>query len=86
MFNPQDFRRAAQALCDTGRILYQRGWSPATSSNYSVRLNDQCCALTSSGKHKGELTPGRYTGGRLAGPGSDQRQTLRRNPAAHPAV
>ncbi len=57
MFNPQDFARAAQALCDTGRILYQRGWSPATSSNYSVRLNEQCCALTSSGKHKGELTP-----------------------------
>ena len=56
-FNQQDFARAAQALCDYGRILYSRGWSPATSSNYSVRLNDQCCALTSSGKHKGELTP-----------------------------
>ncbi|MDK2777011.1 MAG: methylthioribulose 1-phosphate dehydratase [Pseudomonadota bacterium] len=57
MFNPQEFNRAASALCDYGRILYNRGWSPATSSNYSVRLNDQCCALTSSGKHKGELTP-----------------------------
>lgn len=57
MFQQQDFARAAQALCDYGRILYSRGWSPATSSNYSVRLNDQCCALTSSGKHKGELTP-----------------------------
>jgi methylthioribulose-1-phosphate dehydratase len=57
MFNQQDFARAAQALCDYGRILYSRGWSPATSSNYSVRLNEQCCALTSSGKHKGELTP-----------------------------
>src|SRR5690606_15346498 len=57
VFNPQDFARAAQALCDTGRILYQRGWSPATSSNYSVRLNEQCCALTRSGKHKDELTP-----------------------------
>lgn len=51
------FRTAAQALCDYGRILYQRGWSPATSSNYSVRLDEHCCALTSSGKHKGELTP-----------------------------
>lgn len=57
MFNPQDFQRAADTLCEYGRILYGRGWSPATSSNYSVRLNDHCCALTSSGKHKGELTP-----------------------------
>ncbi|MCD8523495.1 MAG: methylthioribulose 1-phosphate dehydratase [Saccharospirillaceae bacterium] len=57
MFNQQDFARAAQALCDYGRILYSRGWSPATSSNYSVRLNEHCCALTSSGRHKGELTP-----------------------------
>ena len=57
MYNQQEFARAAQALCNYGRILYGRGWSPATSSNYSVRLNDHCCALTSSGKHKGELTP-----------------------------
>jgi len=57
MFNPQDFNRAASALCEYGRMIYQRGWSPATSSNYSVRLNEDCCALTSSGKHKGELTP-----------------------------
>ena len=57
MFNPQEFNRAASALCEYGRILYSRGWSTATSSNYSVRLNDACCALTSSGKHKGELAP-----------------------------
>lgn len=50
------FKQAAQDLCAYGKILYNRGWSPATSSNYSVRLNDSSCALTSSGKHKGELT------------------------------
>ncbi|WP_221799899.1 methylthioribulose 1-phosphate dehydratase [Oceanobacter mangrovi] len=56
-FDPQQFQQAAEDLCRYGKQLYDRDWSPATSSNYSVRLNDQCCALTSSGKHKGELTP-----------------------------
>ena len=56
-FDASLFRDAAQALCDYGKTLYQRNWSPATSSNYSVRLNASCCAITSSGKHKGELTP-----------------------------
>lgn len=56
MIDTQQFQQAAQALCDYGQILYQRNWSPATSSNYSVRLNDHSCAITSSGKHKGQLT------------------------------
>lgn len=55
MFAQNDFERAAEQLCQIGKLLYQRDWSPATSSNYSVRLNEHCCALTSSGKHKGEL-------------------------------
>ncbi|MAD43650.1 MAG: methylthioribulose-1-phosphate dehydratase [Oceanospirillaceae bacterium] len=56
MLHSQDFRHAARELCEYGRSLYERGWSPATSSNYSVRLTSGCCALTCSGKHKGELT------------------------------
>ncbi len=56
-FDPQVFVQAADDLCRYGRILYGNNWSPATSSNYSVRLNADTCALTSSGKHKGELTP-----------------------------
>lgn len=55
--DPQQFAQAAEDLCRYGRILYGNNWSPATSSNYSVRLNADTCALTSSGKHKGELTP-----------------------------
>lgn len=50
------FQHAAADLCHYGKLMYDRNWSPATSSNYSIRLNDTCCALTSSGKHKGELT------------------------------
>lgn len=55
-FDQQRFQQAAEALCRFGRMVYQRDWSPATSSNFSIRLSDAACALTSSGKHKGELT------------------------------
>ncbi|WP_419812827.1 methylthioribulose 1-phosphate dehydratase [Bacterioplanoides sp.] len=56
LYDINDFNQAAESLCRYGKILYQRDWSPATSSNYSIRLNDHCCALTSSGKHKGKLS------------------------------
>lgn len=57
LFNPVEFHQHALLLCAIGQECYQRGWSPATSSNYSVRLNAATCALTSSGKHKGRLKP-----------------------------
>ncbi|UTW08298.1 methylthioribulose 1-phosphate dehydratase [Pseudomonas benzenivorans] len=47
----------AQQIIEAGRFLYGRGWSPATSSNYSVRLSPSEALLTVSGKHKGELGP-----------------------------
>ncbi|MFJ4197307.1 methylthioribulose 1-phosphate dehydratase [Pseudomonas sp. NPDC089534] len=45
----------AQQIIDAGRFLYGRGWSPATSSNYSARLSPTEALLTVSGKHKGQL-------------------------------
>lgn len=45
----------AQQIIDAGRFLYGRGWSPATSSNYSTRLSASEALLTVSGKHKGQL-------------------------------
>lgn len=45
----------ARQIVDAGRFLYNRGWSPATSSNYSVRLSADQVLLTASGKHKGQL-------------------------------
>lgn len=79
MTNPT-FTQAAQALCDYGKILYARQWSPATSSNYSVRLDAQSCAITSSGKHKGNLTVADilhvdFTGQPLS-PGKPSAETL----------
>lgn len=46
----------SQAIIEAGRFLYGRGWSPATSSNYSARLSQDQALLTVSGKHKGQLT------------------------------
>lgn len=45
----------AQQIIEAGRFLYSRGWSPATSSNYSTRLSATTALLTASGKHKGQL-------------------------------
>ncbi|WP_263260909.1 methylthioribulose 1-phosphate dehydratase [Pseudomonas sp. RIT-PI-S] len=46
----------ARQIIEAGRFLYSRGWSPATSSNYSTRLSASEALLTVSGKHKGQLT------------------------------
>jgi methylthioribulose-1-phosphate dehydratase len=40
----------------TGRELHSRGWVPATSGNFSQRLDAQTAAMTVSGWHKGRLT------------------------------
>ena len=55
-FDSAQFLQCAESIVVASRAIYSRGWSPATSSNYSVRLNASCCAVTVSGKHKGELT------------------------------
>lgn len=47
----------ALQIIEAGRFLYGRGWSPATSSNYSARLSADQALLTVSGRHKGQLGP-----------------------------
>jgi len=54
-FDSARFSRCAAEIVTASHAIYSRGWSPATSSNYSVRINENCCAVTVSGKHKGEL-------------------------------
>ena len=49
------FRDAARSIAAVSHRLYQNGWSPATSSNYSQRISDSHCAVTVSGKDKGLL-------------------------------
>lgn len=50
-------QQRADEIIAAGRFLYGRGWSPATSSNYSARLSATEALLTVSGKHKGQLGP-----------------------------
>ena len=57
-FDVADVAEAARSIVEAGRFLYQQGWSPATSSNYSQRISDQHVAITVSGRHKGQLADG----------------------------
>ena len=54
-------------IIEAGRFLYARGWSPATSSNYSTRLSASQALLTVSSKHKGQLGPDDVLATDLAG-------------------
>ena len=47
---------AARSIIDNVRELAQAGWTPATSSNFSQRLDDAHAAITVSGRDKGRLT------------------------------
>ena len=49
------FTQAADALIAIGRAFDARGWAPATSGNYSAKLEDGRIAITVSGAHKGRL-------------------------------
>ncbi|GAB6065474.1 methylthioribulose 1-phosphate dehydratase [Aquifex pyrophilus] len=51
------FSEAVEEIIEAGRELHQRGWVPATSGNISVKINEEYIAITSSGKHKGNLKP-----------------------------
>ena len=80
MIDPMTFAQAAEQLASWGRWLYERGWSPATSSNYSMRLDAESCAITTSGRDKGLLTPGQIMAvdldGRPIGNGKPSAETL----------
>jgi methylthioribulose-1-phosphate dehydratase len=47
---------AAELLCATARWCYAQGWVPATSGNFSVRVDGRI-VVTASGLDKGTLTP-----------------------------
>ncbi len=57
--------------------MHARGWVPATSGNFSVRLPDGRIAITVSGRHKGQLTEGDIMLIDAEGRGLDER-----NPSA----
>ncbi|HET6554163.1 MAG TPA: methylthioribulose 1-phosphate dehydratase [Dyella sp.] len=53
--SPELFAQRADAVADAARELAAAGWTPATSSNFSMRLDEQHAAITISGRDKGKL-------------------------------
>jgi methylthioribulose-1-phosphate dehydratase len=49
------FEQCADAIADAARELSTLGWTPATSSNFSMRVDTDHAAITISGRHKGRL-------------------------------
>jgi methylthioribulose-1-phosphate dehydratase len=56
-FTPAQLAECAAQIVEAGRDFAQRGWTPATSSNFSMRLSEDRLAVTVSGRDKGKLTP-----------------------------
>jgi methylthioribulose-1-phosphate dehydratase len=54
-YDPIALSAAAREIAQTGRDLAALGWTPATSSNFSMRLDDRHAAVTISGRDKGRL-------------------------------
>ncbi|MDQ2696348.1 MAG: methylthioribulose 1-phosphate dehydratase [Pseudomonadota bacterium] len=51
-----DLHQKAWELIRVGRFFFRSGWVPATSGNFSARLDSGDVAITVSGRHKGDLT------------------------------
>ena len=50
-----ELESCARQIAEAGRDLGARGWTPATSSNFSMRLDADHAAVTISGRDKGKL-------------------------------
>jgi methylthioribulose-1-phosphate dehydratase len=55
-YDPARLRACADELVENVHALAARGWTPATSSNFSLRLDAHHAAITISGRDKARLT------------------------------
>jgi methylthioribulose-1-phosphate dehydratase len=55
-YDPARLSACAKQIVATTSELAALGWTPATSSNFSTRLDDRHAAITVSGRDKGKLT------------------------------
>jgi methylthioribulose-1-phosphate dehydratase len=55
-------------LIEAGRFVAEQGWVPATSGNFSRRIDRTSCAITRSGAAKGRLTGNDFIAVPLDGP------------------
>lgn len=74
------YQHCADTLAGIGRDLHARGWVPATSGNFSMRLTADSAIVTASGKHKGRLGADDFLAvdlhGRPLGAGKPSAETL----------
>jgi len=54
-YDPSRLAQCAAEIVAATRELAALGWTPATSSNFSLRLDDRHAAITVSGRDKGRL-------------------------------
>ncbi len=54
-YDPDRFAQVTQEILANTRELAMLGWTPATSSNFSMRIDDTHIAITVSGRDKGRL-------------------------------
>jgi methylthioribulose-1-phosphate dehydratase len=52
---PASFASCAQTIAEAARALFERGWVPATSGNFSMRVEADRFAITLSGRDKSRL-------------------------------
>ena len=57
-YDTQRLQALAAEIIEATRELSARGWTPATCSNFSMRLDDRHAAVTVSGRDKGRLGAG----------------------------
>ncbi len=57
-YDTDQLRDRAHSIISNVRELAQLGWTPATSSNFSQRLDERHAAITVSGRDKGRLVEG----------------------------
>lgn len=55
-YDTERLRQLAGEIIGNVRELAEAGWTPATSSNFSMRLDGEHAAITVSGRDKGKLT------------------------------
>ncbi len=55
IFSELKFKEIAKEISALSQEIYRRGWAPATSGNFSIRIDETACGITQSGKDKARL-------------------------------
>ena len=55
MYDKSRFKLLSKEIAALSQQIYAKDWVPATSGNFSARIDERLCAVTASGVHKGQL-------------------------------